>query len=253
MLNQGILEKLRILRLPGVREGLQEQMNQPRYSELSFEERLGLLIDHELALREERRLRRRLQDARFRDKSGIGDIAVGSKHGIERSQLLTLAQCDWLRQHQNVIITGATGVGKSYLGSALGRSACEQGFTVRYYRTKRLLHEVERSLADGSWGKNLDSLARIRLLILDDWFRDPLTPDQVRHLLEIFDDRWQQGSTMLISQVPVENWHACLKDPTLADAILDRLVHNSHRINLRGESQRKLQAGKLLDTYEKTI
>ncbi len=253
MLSQGILEKLRILRLPGVREGLQEQMNQPRYSELSFEERLGLLIDHELALREERRLRRRLQDARFRDKSGIGDIAVGSKRGIERSQLLTLAQCDWLRQHQNVIITGATGVGKSYLGSALGRSACEQGFTVRYYRSKRLLHEVERSLADGSWGKNLDGLARIRLLILDDWFRDPLTPDQVRHLLEIFDDRWKQGSTMLISQVPVENWHACLKDPTLADAILDRLVHNSHRINLRGESQRKLQAGKIADTFEKTI
>jgi DNA replication protein DnaC len=253
MLNQGLLDKLRLLRLPGVREGLQDQMSQPRYTELSFEERLGLLIDHELTLREDRRLNRRLKDARLREKAYIGDVATGGKRGIERSQLLTLAQCDWLSQYQNVIITGATGVGKSYLGSAQGRSACEQGFTVRYFRTKRLLHEVERSLADGSWGKHLDGLAHIQLLILDDWFRDPLTPDQVRHLLEIFDDRWQQGSTMLISQVPVENWHACLKDPTLADAVLDRLVHNAHRVSLKGESQRKLQSGKLPDTFEKPL
>lgn len=241
---QIMLDKLRVLRLPGMREGLDEQASQPRYRELSFEERLGFLIEREFTLREEKRLHRRLRDARFREKASIGDVTVGGKHGIERNQLLSLAQCDWLRQHQNVIITGATGVGKTYLGSALGRCACEQGFSVRYYRTKRLLQEVERSLADGSWGKHLDGLARISLLILDDWFRDPLTADQVRNLLEIFDDRWQQGSTMLISQMPLESWHSCLKDPTLADAILDRLVHNAHRINLKGESQRKLQAGK---------
>jgi len=242
---QIMLDKLRMLRLPGMREGLDEQASQPRYRELSFEERLGFLIEREFTLREEKRLHRRLRDARFREKASIGDVTVGGKHGIERNQLLSLAQCDWLRQHQNVIITGATGVGKTYLGSALGRCACEQGFSVRYYRSKRLLNEVERSLADGSWGKHLDGLARISLLILDDWFRDPLTADQVRHLLEIFDDRWQQGSTILISQMPLDNWHSCLKDPTLADAILDRLVHNAHRINLKGESQRKLQAGKI--------
>lgn len=242
---QIMLDKLQMLRLPGMREGLDEQASQARYRELSFEERLGFLIEREFTLREEKRLHRRLRDARFREKASIGDVTVGSKHGIERNQLLSLAQCDWLRQHQNVIITGATGVGKTYLGSALGRCVCEQGFSVRYYRTKRLLQEVERSLADGSWGKHLDGLARISLLILDDWFRDPLTADQVRNLLEIFDDRWQQGSTMLISQMPLDNWHSCLKDPTLADAILDRLVHNAHRINLKGESQRKLQAGKI--------
>lgn len=242
---QMMLDKLKVLRLPGMREGLDEQAGQPQYQELSFEQRLGFLIDREMSLRDERRLRRRLQDARFREKAVIGDVMAGGRHGIERNQLLSLAQCDWLRQHQNVIIMGATGVGKTYLGSALGRCACEQGFSVRYYRTKRLLHEVERSLADGSWGKYLDGLARIRLLILDDWFRDPLTSDQVRHLLEVFDDRWQQGSTILISQLPLNNWHSCLKDPTLADAVLDRLVHNAHRITLKGESQRKLQAGKI--------
>jgi DNA replication protein DnaC len=243
-----LLDKLRGLRLPGVREALAQQLQNPQYSQLSFEERLGLLLDHEVNLRDARRLNRRLADARFREKANLSEVLTGSKRGLERSFLLSLAQCDWLRHYQNIIITGPTGVGKSYLGSALGRCACEAGFCVRYYRTKRLLHEIERSLADGSWGKLLDGLARIPLLILDDWFRDPLTPDQVRHLLEIFDDRWQQGSTLLITQVPIDLWHDNLKDPTLADAILDRLIHNAHRITLSGESQRKLKSRSLAAT-----
>lgn len=171
MLNQGLLDKLRVLRLPGVREAWQDQLRQPQYTEMSFEERLLFLIDHELRLREERRLRRRLKEARFREKVSLAEVETGKSRGIEKSFLLTLAQCDWLVRHHNVIITGATGVGKTYLGSALGRCACEQGFSVRYFRVRRLLHEVERSLADGSWGKYLDNLARVRLLILDDWFR----------------------------------------------------------------------------------
>lgn len=245
MLTEVLFDKLRSLRLPGIREGLMEQMKNPQYQELSFEDRLGLLVDHEINLRDGKRLGRRLKDARFREKAALADVLTSPKRGLDRSYLLSLAQCDWLRHHQNIIITGPTGVGKSYLGSALGRCACEKGSAVRYYRCKRLLHEIERSLADGSWGKLLDGLARIPLLILDDWFRDPLTPDQVRHLLEIFDDRWQRGSTMLITQVPIDLWHDNLKDPTLADAILDRLIHNAHRITLSGESQRKLKAGSM--------
>jgi DNA replication protein DnaC len=167
---------------------------------------------------------------------------MSPKRGIERKFILSLTQCDWIREHLNIIITGATGVGKTYLGCALGRSACEHGFSTRYFKTSRLLHDIECCHADGSWGKFLDQLARTQLLILDDWFRDPLNTKQIRNLLEVFDDRWQVASVILISQVPVENWHSQLQDPTLADAILDRIVHNSYQINMKGESQRKLKS-----------
>ncbi len=242
---EALLDKLRSLRLPGVREALTLQLQNPQYSQLNFEERLSLLVDHEINLRTERQLNRRIKDARFREKADLAEVLTGPRRGLERSFLLSLAQCDWLRHYQNIIITGPTGVGKSYLGTALGRSACEHGFSVRYFRCKRLLNEIERSLADGSWGKLLDGLAKTPLLILDDWFRDPLKADQVRHLLEIFDDRWQRGSCILITQIPVDLWHDNLKDPTLAAAILDRVIHNAHRINLMGESQRKLKSGSL--------
>lgn len=242
MLNQPLLDKLTALRLPGVKEGLSEQMQNPKYSELSFEERLGLLIDHELTLRQERRLKRRLSEARFRQTACIGDVDMSLSRGLDRSLILSLCQGNWLCEHLNVIITGATGVGKTFLASALGRSACERGFSVRYFKTSRLLHEIEMSHADGSWGKLLDGLARTRLLILDDWFRDPLSSKQVRNLLEVFDDRWQRGSTLLMSQLPVTDWHAHIPEPTLADAILDRLLHNAYKIEMKGESRRKLMA-----------
>jgi len=245
MLTEALLDKLRRLRLPGVRDALVLQQQNHQYSQLGFEDRLNLLIDHEINLRTERQLNRRIKDARFREKALLAEVLTGPKRGLDRGILLSLAQCDWLRHYQNIIITGPTGVGKTYLGTALGRSACEQGFSVRYFRSRRLLNEIERSLVDGSWGKLLDSLAKTALLIIDDWFRDPLKSDQVRNLLEIFDDRWQRGSCILITQVPVEMWHDNLKDPTLADAILDRVIHNSHRINLMGESQRKLKSGSL--------
>ena len=165
--------------------------------------------------------------------------SMNGSRGLDRSLLLSLSQGDWIRHHLNIIITGATGVGKTYLASALGYCACEQDFSVRYYRTSRLLHEIVASHADGSWGKLLDTLARLRLLILDDWLRDRLTTDQVRNLLEIFDDRWQKGATILISQIPIGQWHERMGEPTLADAVLDRMVHNSYRVEMKGESRRK--------------
>ena len=242
---QPLLDKLLTLKLSGMKEALSDQLNNPHYphyDECSFEERLGLLVDHELTLREERRLKWRLEKACFVEKALLADVDMSAPRGLDRSLLLSLSQGDWIRQHLNIIITGATGVGKTYLASALGFSACEQDFSVRYYRTSRLLNDIVASHADGTWGKLLDSLARVRLLILDDWLRDRLTTDQVRNLLEIY-DRWQK-STILISQVPIGQWHERMGEPTLADAVLDRMVHNSYtyRIDMKGNYRRKQMA-----------
>jgi DNA replication protein DnaC len=239
MLIQPLLDKLVCLKLSGMKEALSEQLASCQYNECSFEERLAFLVDHELVLREERCLKRRIKEAHFGQKAVIADVDMSATRGLDRSLVLSLAQGDWIRQHLNVIITGATGVGKTYLASALGYCGCEQGFSVRYFRTSRLLNDIVASYADGSWGKTLDGLARVRLLILDDWLRDRLNTDQVRNLLEIFDDRWQKGATILISQIPIGQWHERMGEPTLADAVLDRLVHNSHRIEMKGDSKRK--------------
>ena len=242
MLTQSLCDKLLSLRLSGMKEGLSEQMKSAHYGECSFEERLSLLLDYELTLREERRLKRCIKKARFNERAVMADVEMSGDRGLDRGLLLSLSQGDWIRQHLNVIITGATGVGKTYLASALGHSMCERGFSVRYIKTSRLLNEIIASHADGSWGKLLDNLARIRVLIMDDWLRDRLSPDQLRNLLEVFDDRWQKGATILISQVPVGQWYERMGEPTLADAILDRLVHNAYRIEMKGDSRRKLMA-----------
>jgi DNA replication protein DnaC len=241
MLTQPLFDQLSQLKLSGFKEALQEQMANSKYGDLSFEERLGLLIDHELTLREDRRLKRSLQKARFREKASIADLDMSGSRGIEKRLILSLVQCNWLRDQLNIIVTGATGVGKTYLASALGHCVCEQGFSVRYFKTSRILHEIEMSHADGSWGRVLDQISKIRLLILDDWLRDPLNPQQTRNLLEIFDDRWKKGSAILISQIPIENWHGRMQEPTLADAVLDRIIHNAYKIDMKGESRRKLE------------
>lgn len=241
MLNQPVFDQLSQLRLSGFREALKEQMADSKYFDLSFEERLALLIDHELTLRQDRRLKRSLQKARFPEKACIADLDMSPSRGVEKKLVLSLAQCNWLRNHLNIIVTGATGVGKTYLASALGHSVCEQGFSVRYFKTSRLLHEIESSHADGSWVRMLDRISNFQLLILDDWLRDVLSPEQTRNLLEVFDDRWKKGSAILISQIPIENWHGRMKEPTLADAVLDRVIHNAYKIDLKGESRRKLE------------
>jgi len=241
MLMQPLYDKLKLLRLPGVKEALQEQMQTPKYAELNFEERFGLLIDHEMTLREDRRLERRLRDARFRERSAcLADLDISAARGLDRKLILSLSHGDWIHQHLNILITGATGVGKTYLGCVLGRCACEQGFSVFYGKSSRILVDLESSHGDGTWSKMLNSLAKTRVLILDDWFREPLSPEQIHSLLEIFDDRWQKGSTILISQLPVQEWHSHFSEPTLADAILDRILHNSYKIEMLGESLRKL-------------
>ena len=252
MLEQPLFDKLSQLRLGGVKEALKDQMGSTKYDDLSFEERLGLLIDYELVQREDRRLERRRKSAKFRDTGRIADLDMSASRGIDKKQILSLAQCIWVKEHLNLIITGATGVGKTYISSAIGYCACEKGFVVRYYKTSRLLDEIHSCHADGSWGKFLDKIAKVHLLILDDWFRDPLNSNETRNILEVFDDRWQTGSLILLSQVPIENWHSRMEDPTLADAVLDRVIHNSYKLELEGESQRKLKSKKRVEVNYET-
>jgi DNA replication protein DnaC len=242
MLTQPLLEKLTRLRLPGFRAGLEEQWENPHYAELSFEERLSLLVDLECVQRDNRSLLRRIKAARFALPATLEDLDLSRARGLDRSFILELAQGEWIRPHLNILVLGPTGAGKSYLACALGQAACRQGFSARYHRTSRLLHEIMLSHADGSFLKLLASLARVPLLILDDWLRDPLTASQARDLLEIVDDRYGRASTLLATQVPVQDWHARFPDPTLADAILDRLVHNAYRLELKGGSMRRARS-----------
>lgn len=239
MLKQPLLENLTRLRLPGFREGLKEQWENPHYADLAFEERLGLLVDLECTRRDNSSLKRRTKAARFVLPASIEDLDLSPVRGLDRSFILELAQGEWIRRHLNILVLGPTGAGKTYLACALGQAVCRHGFSVRCHRTSRLLHEIMLSHADGSFPKLLTSLARVQLLILDDWLRDPLSASQARDLLEIIDDRYGRASTLVATQVPIEDWHARLPDPTLADAILDRLIHNAYRLELRGESMRK--------------
>jgi len=239
MLFQPLLDKLTQLRLPAIRSGLEEQLQNPQYAELSFEDRLGLLVDLECTRRADNSLRRRIKTARFTLPAVIEDLDLSPARGLDRGLILELAQGEWIRRHLNILVLGPTGAGKTYLACALGHAACRQGFSVRCQRTSRLLHELMLSHADGSYPKLLTKLARVQLLIFDDWLRDPLTPSQARDLLEILDDRYGRSSTLVATQIPIEDWHDRLPDPTLGDAILDRLVHNAYRLLLKGESMRK--------------
>ncbi|MCO5297060.1 MAG: IS21-like element helper ATPase IstB [Fimbriimonadaceae bacterium] len=242
MLTQPMLDKLTAMQLNGLRAGLAVQMQSAQYAELSFEERLGLLIDEEWTARQAARFQRRLKAARLHQNATIEDLDMKPGRGMDRARILGLAGGDWIAQGQGVIVVGPTGAGKTYVACALGHSACRAGFTVRYERLGRLLYSSTLAHADGSYPKFLDALRRVELLILDDWLRDPLTIAQARDLLEVLDDRYGSKATLLATQIPVEEWHSRLGDPTLADAILDRLVHNANRIDLKGESQRKARS-----------
>lgn len=242
MLTQPLLEKLSQLKLSAFRTALEDQLQNPRYAELSFEERLGLLVDIEITRRNNHRLHRRIHSARFPFQATIEDLDLSAGRGLQRAQVLELAQGDWVRRRLNVLVLGATGTGKTYLSCALGRAACEAEFNVRYLRTSRLLQSLELSHADGSYTQLLRSLARTNLLIFDDWLRDPLSRSQAKDLLEILDDRYGRTATLVATQVPVSEWHARIPDPTLADSVLDRLIHNAYRLNLLGDSMRKVHS-----------
>lgn len=242
MLSQPLLEKLSALRLTGVRQGLEEQSLSTQYAELAFEDRLGLLIDKEWQRRENARLARGLRMARLHQNACIENLDINPNRGLDRKFIVELAQADWVLNHLNLIVIGPTGAGKTYISCALGQAACRLGLSVRYLRTSRILQDLDHAHADGSYPKLIDSLAKINLLVIDDWLRDPLPPTHARNLLEILDDRYGKNSTLVASQIPVAEWHQQIQEPTIADAILDRLVHNAYRIELKGDSQRKMRS-----------
>ena len=239
MLTQPLLDKLTQLRLSAFRAALEEQLHNSQYADLPFEDRLGLLVDCECTHRDNNRLQRHLKAARLSLPATLEDLDLSPSRGLDRRLVLQLAQGEWICQHLNILVLGPTGVGKTFLACALAQAACRHSFKVRYQRTSRLLHQLALSHADGSYPKLLDTFARVQLLVLDDWLRDPLTRPQSQDLLEILDDRYGRSSTLVATQVPIAEWHARFPDPTIGDAILDRLVHNAHRLALKGESRRK--------------
>jgi len=224
---QTLYDQLLGLRLPAFRDALREQQANPKYTELAFEERLALLVDQECSQRRENRIRRNIHTANFPMQASLEDIDFAPARGLDRHNILAL---------------GPTGSGKSFIACAFGQAAVRNGFTVRYHRTSRLLHALGLARQDGSLANLLRSLAKTNLLIFDDWMRDTITIQNAQDILEVLDDRFGHSATLIASQVPVSDWHLRIPDPTLADAILDRLVHNAQRIQLEGESQRKLRA-----------
>lgn len=239
---QALYDQLHDLRLSAFRDALREQQANPKYNELTFEDRLALLVDYECTQRRENRIRRNIRLANFPMQAAIEDVDFAPARGLDRRMVLELAQGNWISSRHNLLILGPTGSGKSYLASAFGVAAVRNGFTVRHHRTSRLLHALGLARQDGSLTNLLRSLAKTHLLILDDWMRDAITIQNAQDILEVLDDRFGHSSTLIASQVPVADWHLRIPDPTLADAILDRLVHNAQRIQLEGESQRKLRS-----------
>ncbi len=248
MLNHPTHDKLLALKLPGMAAALEQQRHFPShlpngevmsFEAMSFEERLGLLVDREMTHRSNTQLAQRLKSAHLRQSAVPEDIDYRQPRGLDRALTCTLLSGEWIRRHDNCLITGPTGVGKSYLACALAHQACRDGYRVSYVRASRLFAELAIARADGSFGRRLLALSRVELLVLDDWGLAPLSLDNARDLLEILEDRYDRRSTLVTAQAPLENWHQLIGDPTLADAALDRLVHNAHRLTLSGESMRK--------------
>jgi DNA replication protein DnaC len=239
MLLEPTLHRLRELRLTGMVAALEEQQGLPEVQSLTFEDRLALLVDREATVREDRRLTRLLRQARLRLPGSVEDLDFRSPRGLDRSVVLRLASSDWVRRAQVVLITGATGTGKTFLACALAQAACRQGLSSRYFRLSRLLEELALARGDGSYPKLMERLQKTELLALDDYGLAVLTDAERRDLLEVLEDRTGRRATLLTSQLPFEHWHDVVGDATLADAILDRVVHHAHRITLKGGSMRK--------------
>lgn len=246
-------ERLIALGLTGMAKAFDDQLRQADADALTFEQRLGLMIDREVTERENRRLVTRLKFASLRQNAIIEDIDLRTPRGIDRALLAKLVDGDWIDRKHNLLITGATGTGKSWIACALGHKACRDNRSVLYHRLPRLLEALALARGDGRYARLLKTLSRVELLILDDWGLAPLTGEQRRDLLEVIDDRHQRGSTIITSQVPIDQWHQVIGDPTIADAVLDRLVHNAHRLALKGDSMRKITAQRAkLDAAKKT-
>lgn len=242
MLLHPTLEKLNTLRFTGMAAALDEQMRMNSLADMSFEERLGLLLDRETAARETRRMQTRLRAAKLRQDGCIEDIDFRHPRGLDKSLVLRLAGCGWIKERNNLIITGPTGVGKTYLACAFAQKACREGLNTLYLRTTKLFEDLALAKGDGRYLKLLKAFAKADLLVLDDYGLIQLGREQRHDLLEILEDRHGLKSTLVTSQLPVDHWHEQIGDPTMADAILDRLVHTAHKIQLTGESMRKKKA-----------
>jgi len=244
MLRHPTLDQLHQLGLLGMAKALDELLNTREADALGFEDRIALLVEREIAWRDTKRYHARLHHAHLRQQAAVEDVDYRTPRGLDRALFQRLAGGQWIADHQNLLITGPCGVGKSWLACALAHKACRDNRSALYLRLPRLLDDLALARADGRYPRLLKSLARVQLLVLDDWGLAPLAPEQRRDLLEIVDDRHERASTLVTSQLPVDRWHDMIGDPTLADAILDRIVHNAHRIALTGDSLRRRRAAK---------
>lgn len=242
MLNEQTLEKLYAMKLNGMADAFKDQLQQPNVAELCFEERFGLLVDYHWSWTEQRRMKRLLSNAKLKINGCVEDIDFKTPRGLNKSVILHLANCEWIKNAQNIIITGPTGVGKTYLTCALANRACRMGFSAFYIRIPNLFQQLAIARADGSYPRIMKKLTKTKVLVLDDLGLAPMNAAERRDLLEVIEDRHSLSSTIVATQLPIENWHDNIRDPTIADAILDRLIHNAHKINLKGESMRKLRA-----------
>ncbi|MGH9339887.1 MAG: IS21-like element helper ATPase IstB [Acidobacteriota bacterium] len=241
MVREQTFEKLYSLKLHGLAAALEEQLKDPQASSLGFEERLGMLVDAQWLWRENQALARRLRQARLKMAASMEDINYRHPRRLDRSLMQSLAGCEWVRRRHNITLTGPAGVGKTYLCCALLEKACRQGYTVYYASASKFFRQLSVAWADGSFDRLLAKLARTDVVAIDDWGLVPLADLERRHLLEVLDDRSESRSTLLTSQFPVTSWHELIGNPTLADAIVERILANSHRIELQGETLRAVQ------------
>lgn len=234
-----ITQQLREMRLTGLLNAFEEQQHNTQFQELSFEERFAFIIDKEYILRKNRALARNLKQAKLKQLASMEDIDFEPRRGIKRAEILELSHCNWIAQKLNLALTGLTGVGKSFIACALADKACKLGYRALYTKTPALITQLLLARADGSYPKLAARLQKTHVLILDEWLRDPLSPEHAREILDLLDDRYQHASIIFASQLPMDKWHLNIQDPTIADAVLDRIFHNSLKIPLKGETMRK--------------
>jgi DNA replication protein DnaC len=251
MLTQPTIEKLNSMKLTAMAKAFADQMQCPDITQLPFEERFGLIVDHQMMDLENRRMQNRLKKAKLRLPASLEDLDFKQGRGLDRSTIMSLALNQWVKSHHNILVTGPTGAGKSYLACALAQKACRDGYTTLYQRVPRLLQEIAVSRLDGRYAKLIAPISKCEVLILDDLLISPLTREEQRELLEIVEERYDRKATIVTSQLPVKAWHDAMQDPTLADAILDRLVHNAYKLELKGESMRRKRS--MLDQKAETV